>query len=195
MVNTLKFNRLEALKSSMNLFWKKGYKATSTRDLQAATSLKPGSLYGTFKSKEALLTETLQYYSETLLRYMESCKRNHDNPLDALQVFVLSVLLDDECPPSNLCFIYKTQIELTGTQSAHITELPSKKFEKWFSDIFEEAKKKGFLSLTENTSLLVKKFQTQLLGWRGYLAMKNDAVFIRSEINQYFTELSNRLNG
>ncbi|CAL9288400.1 HTH-type transcriptional repressor ComR [Streptomyces sp. enrichment culture] len=46
----------------MRTFWRKGYEATSTEDLCAATGLGRSSIYNTFKSKHALFQRVLDRY-------------------------------------------------------------------------------------------------------------------------------------
>jgi len=58
-----KFDRTKVVKQAMDVFWEKGYEATSINDLTAATTLKPGSLYNTFQSKHQIYLEALDYYS------------------------------------------------------------------------------------------------------------------------------------
>lgn len=56
------FDRSQVIKRAMDVFWQKGYEATSISDLTEATALKPGSLYNTFGSKHAIYLEALDYY-------------------------------------------------------------------------------------------------------------------------------------
>ena len=58
------FDKEKALKNAMELFWKKGFNGTSTRDLVKATGLATSSIYNTFGSKESLFFETLRHYQE-----------------------------------------------------------------------------------------------------------------------------------
>jgi TetR/AcrR family transcriptional regulator, transcriptional repressor for nem operon len=48
----------------MEVFWTKGYEATSLDDLCAATGLSRSSFYATFESKHALLLLTVDRYAE-----------------------------------------------------------------------------------------------------------------------------------
>ncbi|WP_020591554.1 TetR/AcrR family transcriptional regulator [Kiloniella laminariae] len=187
MANTKKFDREKVLESSMNLFWEKGYQATSTRDLQQVTALKPGSLYSSFTNKETLLSEALQRYTQMLEDCLVSCKTAQDNPLDALKDFVTRTLLDADNPPSYLCFIGKTRIELNNSELAHISDIPFEKTGKWFYDIFSQAQTMGFLSDKEAPEQHVKRFQTRFFGWRGYLEINRDKPFIAQEIEEYFS--------
>ncbi|HEY6739197.1 MAG TPA: helix-turn-helix domain-containing protein [Actinopolymorphaceae bacterium] len=56
------FDEEHALDAAMHTFWEKGYDATSTEDLCAATGLGRSSLYNTFGSKHDLFTRALARY-------------------------------------------------------------------------------------------------------------------------------------
>lgn len=58
------FDRTDALNSAMNVFWQKGYTATSMNDLYEAMGIKSPSLYAAFGSKEDLYDEVLQHYEQ-----------------------------------------------------------------------------------------------------------------------------------
>ena len=49
----------------MQVFWEKGYEATSTQDLVQATGLLKGSLYGAFGDKRSMYLAALEYYDQT----------------------------------------------------------------------------------------------------------------------------------
>ncbi len=50
----------------MELFWRKGYEATSLQDLLAAMGLSKSSFYQTFKSKRALFQACIRHYRQLL---------------------------------------------------------------------------------------------------------------------------------
>ncbi|MCP4298102.1 MAG: helix-turn-helix transcriptional regulator, partial [Proteobacteria bacterium] len=51
MARPIEFDREEKLELAMNLFWQKGYQATSMKLLTEAMGLQPGSIYSAFRSK------------------------------------------------------------------------------------------------------------------------------------------------
>lgn len=59
------FDRQEALKTAMRLFWERGYEAVSLSDLTRAMRIQPPSLYSAFGSKEALFREAVALYAAT----------------------------------------------------------------------------------------------------------------------------------
>jgi TetR/AcrR family transcriptional repressor of nem operon len=64
MARPREFDSAAALDRAMDIFWSKGYEATSLDDLCAATGLSRSSLYATFGSKRNLLLQTVDRYVE-----------------------------------------------------------------------------------------------------------------------------------
>jgi AcrR family transcriptional regulator len=58
----LSFDRDEALKQAMYLFWAHGYEATSIADLTAGMGITPPSLYAAFGDKKRLFLEAVKLY-------------------------------------------------------------------------------------------------------------------------------------
>lgn len=59
------FDRDQALRKAMEVFWSKGYEGASLTDLTAAMGINSPSLYGAFGSKEALFREAVELYRQT----------------------------------------------------------------------------------------------------------------------------------
>lgn len=64
------FDRDAALAAAMDVFWEKGFEATSITDLTEAMGINPPSLYSAFGDKEKLFLEAIDSYSK---RRGESC--------------------------------------------------------------------------------------------------------------------------
>jgi TetR/AcrR family transcriptional regulator, transcriptional repressor for nem operon len=62
---TKEFEPEKALDSAMDLFWRRGYEATSVHDLLAEMGIGRGSMYGTFGDKRALFLAALDRFEET----------------------------------------------------------------------------------------------------------------------------------
>lgn len=63
MARNKSFNTITTLKKAMNLFWLKGYEATSIDDLCEVMGIKRGSLYNAFGDKRTLFFRTLELYT------------------------------------------------------------------------------------------------------------------------------------
>ena len=56
------FDRDEALKKAMYVFWEKGYEGTSMADLIESIGMKAPSIYAAFGNKDALFREAVELY-------------------------------------------------------------------------------------------------------------------------------------
>ncbi|WP_405486046.1 TetR/AcrR family transcriptional regulator [Nocardia sp. NBC_00511] len=65
MARTKEFDPDVALRRALELFWARGYEATSITDLVAHLGIAKASIYGTFGSKQQLFERALQRYIET----------------------------------------------------------------------------------------------------------------------------------
>ncbi|MEU9972895.1 helix-turn-helix domain-containing protein [Streptomyces sp. NPDC051014] len=67
MARTKEFDPDAALRSALELFWRRGYEATSMADLVAHLGIGRASLYATFGSKHDLYLKALERYQEDRL--------------------------------------------------------------------------------------------------------------------------------
>ncbi|MBN9670127.1 TetR/AcrR family transcriptional regulator [Roseibium aggregatum] len=96
------FDEATALEAAMNVFWQKGYEATSLDDLTRAMGLSRSSFYGAFDSKQALFIRALEHYSRNGLRGLrEVAGTAQDNPVDAMML----ALSDPEGSPKGCLLI------------------------------------------------------------------------------------------
>ncbi len=59
MARPREFDRDQVVDRAVDVFWRKGFEATSIRDLVEATGLNRGSLYNTFGDKAGLFEAAL----------------------------------------------------------------------------------------------------------------------------------------
>lgn len=64
MARPREFDHDDVLDRAVDVFWRRGFEGTSVRDLEAATRLNRGSLYGAFGDKERLFLAVLDRYAE-----------------------------------------------------------------------------------------------------------------------------------
>src|SRR5271163_1114981 len=62
------FDETAALEAAIECFWRRGYEATSMRDLAASMGLTAPSLYNAFGDKRALFAKSLQRYLDCTTR-------------------------------------------------------------------------------------------------------------------------------
>ncbi|MFE6306614.1 TetR/AcrR family transcriptional regulator [Nocardiopsis sp. NPDC057823] len=66
MARTREFDTEAAVGRAMELFWARGYEATSVRDLTQRLGIGQGSLYAAFGGKDGLYRAALEHYRTTL---------------------------------------------------------------------------------------------------------------------------------
>jgi AcrR family transcriptional regulator len=77
MAGVRQFNETEVLASALELFWSKGYSATSMQDLAQATGVLRGSLYNAYGGKEQIFLRAYDRYGQ---RYLVDARRALDRP-------------------------------------------------------------------------------------------------------------------
>jgi AcrR family transcriptional regulator len=77
------FDRGEALNQALQVFWEKGYAATSTADLLQAMQIGRQSMYDAFGDKRALYLEALRQYGKDSIDEM-LCQLAGDSALGAI---------------------------------------------------------------------------------------------------------------
>lgn len=171
MARTAGFDRTEILKRARDLFWRKGYHATSLKDLEAALQLKPGSIYAAFGSKAGLFAEALNTYAQTSRTQANAVMDSAPSPLSGLADYVRSLgAACDQGQPSQACMLVKTVLEfpedtneLRQTANALMAEV-----QEGFAKRFEAAKAAGEIAPDANTQRLARRFQADVIGLRAY---------------------------
>lgn len=166
------FNREDALSSARDLFWRKGFHATSLKDIEAALSLKPGSIYAAFGSKKDLFAEALEHYSEGVQAEFQTYVDAAGSPLDALISYVRNITASrDQCVPSNACMIFKTTLELADEES-DLKQLANARLSgmaSLFAQAFALAQEKGEISQTVDPHRAALQLQASITGARGMI--------------------------
>lgn len=164
MAKTAQFDRQEVIEKATNLYWKKGYHATSMRNLQDEIDMRPGSIYAAFGSKDGLFKEALKNYTQQGLASIEACRQNNPSPLGALKDFVKAQVIETaQGAPNGVCMLAKTLSELTSEHQelldetkAHLSQVVDE-----FIKLIEQAQQMGELDKEKvlRISPLIFKFR------------------------------------
>lgn len=174
------FDREEILARARDLFWRKGFHATSLKDLEHALDLKPGSIYGAFGSKEGLFSEALRVYARDSRGELEAAYEAGLSPLSALAQHARTLgTLCDQDRPARACMIMKTILEHPDETSPmrRLAEDLMDKAGARFIDGFRRAKEAGELPDDADPVRLGLKFQSDVVGLRTF-AQRSDAADI-----------------
>ncbi|MEF2552279.1 TetR/AcrR family transcriptional regulator [Aurantimonas sp. A2-1-M11] len=116
------FDESAVLEQIVRLFWKRGYGATSVRDLEAATGIGMTSLYNAFGGKREIFRSALEHYSEHRTRRCLDDIEHLASPSDRIRTFVSRVTDAALGDPDRMgCLVINTAIEL-GPHDEEIAE-------------------------------------------------------------------------
>ena len=103
------FDEQVAVARAAKLFHRRGYHATSTRDLGEALALNPSSLYRAFGDKHALFLRALDHYRECEAARCTAALDGGRPIREVLREWLLG-MVDSAGPPG--CFVVNTATEL-----------------------------------------------------------------------------------
>jgi AcrR family transcriptional regulator len=192
MVNTIKRDRQDAVKKATDLFWKKGFHATSMRDLQEKIDMRPGSIYASFGSKEGLFKAALHCYADASRARIQDQVEKTPSPLAALKGFIRNAVLGIEGrPPNEMCMLVKTVLELTEDNADLQQEAKDllKGLERYFAELLQQAQQDQELDPTLDAQRLARFLQMQLIGMRAYARANNNREQVEQLLEDAFSLL------
>ncbi|MBV8775401.1 MAG: TetR/AcrR family transcriptional regulator [Deltaproteobacteria bacterium] len=115
MAGVKQFDHVEVLDRAMALFWRRGYEATSIRDLVAATGINRGSIYSTFGDKKRLFLAVLEHYGDEVAKPLMAELANPDPRLAVKHMFesIIRRTADPRFPRG--CLNTNTALECPGS--------------------------------------------------------------------------------
>ncbi|GAA4380048.1 TetR/AcrR family transcriptional regulator [Paeniglutamicibacter cryotolerans] len=122
MARTQEFDTGKALSDARNVFWDKGFDATSIADLETATGLGRSSIYHGFGSKRGLFDAVIQDYMDTVLRPRLELLRNPGVPSSGISTYLdsLSAALQkaSDAGSNRGCLLLNTTAGMAGRDEA-----------------------------------------------------------------------------
>jgi TetR/AcrR family transcriptional regulator, transcriptional repressor for nem operon len=118
MARTKVFDETEVLDKAMNLFWQKGYNATSAQDLVDGLCISRSSLYDTFGDKHSLFVKALKQYRKERIDPVMRKARHVEDVEGYIKSFFKSVEAEAlDINYSKGCFMVNSVVELAPIDS------------------------------------------------------------------------------
>ena len=161
------FDKDEALKKAMYVFWEKGYEGTTMADLIESIGMKAPSIYAAFGNKDAIFKEVVKAYLPIVvsdqLKALNSSPKIYDAVENTLKACV-DLYTCEDCP--NTCLIMTAAINTAPEHSEHVENLKSlrEKYKSAWERRFNQAKLDQQLSENANPSDLAEYFTTLIQG-------------------------------
>lgn len=145
MVRQREFDVDKALDAAMQLFWEKGYEATSLSDLTSAMGIQRPSIYSTFGDKKELFEAALRRYTSAHAAGIRAKLQHHPSVKEAFRVFFEGLVEEEYAGTGNRgCFCINTMVELAPHDAKF--EILTREHEMYLAAIFQETIEKGLRS-------------------------------------------------
>ncbi|MFA6954414.1 MAG: TetR/AcrR family transcriptional regulator [Thermoanaerobaculia bacterium] len=140
------FDVNEVLDKAMQVFWHRGYGATSVQDLVKETGINRGSLYATYRDKHALFLASLRMYADNLRHERLAQLEARFAPKEAIHQLLLAFAdLATEKGGNKGCFLTNTALELAAHDpvAAKVVAKAQKDMEAFFARMIEQGQASG----------------------------------------------------
>ncbi|MEU8121469.1 TetR/AcrR family transcriptional regulator [Spirillospora sp. NPDC049024] len=167
MARPRQFDEQEAVAQAMDLFRRRGYNATSVRDLGAELHLTPSSLYRTFEDKHTLFLRALDHYRATESAQAGERLATAGQPVrEALRDWLLWLVGGTEPGPGCLVVNTATELGTTDTEVSARTEAAFEATRSSLRSLLEEGRRNGELPTDLDLDAAVELLFTTVLGLR-----------------------------
>ena len=185
------FNNFEAIEKAQNLFWEKGYKATSLTELIEVMGISRQSMYNTFGNKHALFLQCLEYYIHEHYKKMKTDLEAPIHAEDKLKNMFAMMEGFFTCPDSKGCFT-SFAIQEMAQQDSEVKRMLEDKyaknsevFENFFTKAIDNNEIKSFLTGKELADL----YDAILLGVSSLCKLPNRQDHIRNIFKIFLKQL------
>ena len=159
----------EAINQATDVFWAKGYEATSLADLLNATGINKGSFYNAFGSKKKLFIESLLKYEREQRRDVLAQLRTLNDPVLAINKF-FDALIEQSLTDTEKkgCFLVNTALDLPNHDSdiQKAVKKGLKDTESFFEQQIKLGIETGAIPKKVNPEIQAKGLLTLLVGLR-----------------------------
>ena len=163
-----KFDEEQVLDQAMTAFWTHGFEATSMADLELATGLHKGSLYGAFGNKHQLFVTSLKRYLDDMRREKTRLLAESSGPLQGVSAVLHGMLemADDDAACPKGCLAINSLIEL-GPHDPEVKALMESHMDLMLSslaEVVQQAQDRKEISRERPADLIAMMMFTFLTG-------------------------------
>lgn len=153
------FDEKEATRKATEIFWAKGYEASSTEELLSAMGIGKGSFYLHFKDgKKELYQRSLDLFSNDAMKRFNQKLSESDDEISFLKKFILSLADNTTEQKQKGCYLGNSIVEMSNIDpkiKAHSGALMDK-LEQAFEKIIRKAQKSNQIKNITDAKLIAK---------------------------------------
>ncbi|MEQ8653602.1 MAG: TetR/AcrR family transcriptional regulator [Kiloniellales bacterium] len=187
------FDVEQAVDQAMEVFWAKGYEATSMADLLEATGINKGSLYNAFGSKKKLFVRALLKYDREQRQAALGELADLEDPLTAIELLFESMvaksLSDKDCKG---CMLVNTALDLPNHDGdvARIVRAGMKDLDVFFRQQIALGQSQGSIPPDRDPASTAQALLALLVGLRVLARGASDEAGLRAIKQQALALLS-----
>ena len=131
------YNEEDVIEKATELFWRKGYEATSMRELEEVMGINKFSIYSSFGSKQGVFLECIRYYKRKIQPLVDKLKASNKG-VEAIKEFFYDFLVFSKAERIwKGCLLTSTATEL-GADGEEIIMAEIYSFSKMLKSIFAD---------------------------------------------------------
>lgn len=150
------YDNRDVVEKAQQVFWTKGYTATSLEEVLSAMGIGSGSFYNAFKGgKKELFSKAIQQRREAFNEFKEALQQS-DAPIDLIKDFFRSIATADKQTHLQGCLIVNTVVEMAALDKDLEKEAVTilKEVEQLYTNAIRQAQKNGTLKNQTDPELL-----------------------------------------
>lgn len=192
MARTREFDVDKALEAAMELFWEKGYEATSLQDLTSRMGIQRPSIYAAFGDKQELFEAALRRYTKLHASHVRSSLLNHSSAKQAVRAFFEQLIEEAYSgKPSRGCFCLNTMVELAPHDEKF--EILTREHQMYLSVLFQETIEQGIgngeFEPGMNARAVAKALVVSLIGLTVLMKSRPERSFVEQSLQVILTLL------
>ncbi|RKP51483.1 TetR/AcrR family transcriptional regulator [Cohnella endophytica] len=192
MARRREFDEEKVLDAAMQLFWEKGFEATSLSDLTSRMGIQRPSIYATFGDKKELFEAALRKYTSSHATYVRANLQNNSSVKEAFRAFFENMVAKEyEKSPNWGCFCINSMVELAPHDEKF--EILTREHQMYLSVIFQETIERGLrsgeLDSGINAKGLAQTLVISLIGLTVFMKSRPERVFVDNSVKEILTLL------
>lgn len=160
------FNREQVLQNAMQVFWERGYNATSMQDLVDATRLNRSSIYNSFGGKMELYQASLNKYLEDTQTQFATILNSDKNPFDKIRS-IFESFLPEIYHDSRGCMSMNCKSEMSSNEDLRKwLEITQEQTLTMFQQLIQEGQNQGDINKNQSCRVYAWNVFNSFQGFR-----------------------------
>lgn len=187
MARPREFDEEKALHAAMQLFWEKGYEATSLSDLTTHMGIQRPSLYAAFGDKIGLFEAALRKYTQAHAARIRAQLLNKPSVKEAFRILFEGIVQEGSDLHEGSgkgCFCINAMVELAPHDAKF--EVLTREHQMYLAAIFQESIERGIqsgeLKSDMNAKAIAQALVISLIGVTVMMKSRPDESFMRNSL-------------